>query len=552
MTAPTHITFAEFIFLLILTTTGVALNLWNAMAIGLSSLLADVDTGASRIGRLLPFVSHFIERRFGHRTLTHSLLFVIFYSIALSPLVLINSDIFICLCTGYLTHPLLDTMTVNGVKLFYPLSNHRCVFPFDVNRPGRYRVQTGARMDKALSIAFLIASLPFFYIAHQGYERFIRVAQQSIEAAVRDYNEFSRDHFVMADVDAYDMLTKHRITGSFPVVGALNPSTLVFRTSDGQLHTLGKNFRADYVADAVLCFRGEPASVTTQSVDLSNQIFSQISAFLDTSCENFLFGELAMLERVSIPPNTKAFTPVAASGSIIKLNYATLADMYALGLETKLITRGLVTVRSTRASSSGGQPEPGSPARTRSSDVVQLAFPLEAADSLRFCHTAGDTLCEGDVIALKARIDLSADQLKLNDEKAQSLRRQAAASLADIESKIRIASATLRADSLELASAVQFVRKGFASSESLRKHSGKLQKDRRALDQLLSAKESLRRKTGLELSRLRFSDKQIQGRSVTSQRKAEIRSPIRAILLDHRRILRDSRPVLIVTIKRLD
>jgi len=183
--------------------------------------------------------------------------------------------------------------------------------------------------------------------------------------------------------------------------------------------------------------------------------------------------------------------------------------------------------------------------------VVQLAFPLEAGDSLLFCRTTGDTLREGDVIALKARIDLSADQIALNDEKGQSLRQQVAASLADIESKIRIASAALRADSLELASAVQFVRKGFASPESLQKHSGKLQKDRRAVDQLLSSKESLRRKTDLELSRLRFSDKEIQGRSLTSERKAEIRSPIRAILLDHRRILRDSRPVFVVTMKRI-
>ena len=77
MTAPTHITVAEFIFLLILTTTGVALNLWNAMAIGLSAILADIDTGASRIGRALPFVSHFIERRFGcaHRVFNSVLAF---------------------------------------------------------------------------------------------------------------------------------------------------------------------------------------------------------------------------------------------------------------------------------------------------------------------------------------------------------------------------------------------------------------------------------------------------------------------------------------------
>ena len=73
MTAPTHIAFAELLYLLILTTTGVALNIPNALLIAVSSTLPDIDTGASRIGKLFPFVSLKLERRFGHRTLTHSL-----------------------------------------------------------------------------------------------------------------------------------------------------------------------------------------------------------------------------------------------------------------------------------------------------------------------------------------------------------------------------------------------------------------------------------------------------------------------------------------------
>jgi inner membrane protein len=197
MTAPTHITFTELLYLLLLTTTGVPLNAVNALVIAAASALPDIDTGASAIGKLFPFISLRLERRFGHRTLTHSivgvaafgLLLALFY-FALAPCCSLTPDLGICLLVGYASHPLLDTVNVNGVKLFYPFSNVRCVFPLDVNNPHRYRVPTGSRLDRALGIMFLLGCIPTFYIAQQGYERFIRVTQQSIEAAVRDYIEF--------------------------------------------------------------------------------------------------------------------------------------------------------------------------------------------------------------------------------------------------------------------------------------------------------------------------------------------------------------------------
>ncbi|MRR13126.1 metal-dependent hydrolase, partial [bacterium] len=120
MTAPTHLTFAEFIYLLLLTTTGIALDVTNAITVGLSSLLPDIDTGASTVGRALPFLSGPIERRFGHRTLTHSLLFCCVLALVCSPVALLEADVYFCLVAGYVSHPFLDTMNVNGIRLFYP------------------------------------------------------------------------------------------------------------------------------------------------------------------------------------------------------------------------------------------------------------------------------------------------------------------------------------------------------------------------------------------------------------------------------------------------
>src|SRR5690349_13208675 len=135
MTAPTHITFAEFIYLLILTTTGVSLNVLNACVIAISSLLPDIDTSVSTVGRAVPVISRKLERKFGHRTLTHSVAFVVGLAIVLLPLYFFLPQIYVCFLAGYCSHLLLDTMTINGVKLFFPFSTVKCVFPLEVNAP---------------------------------------------------------------------------------------------------------------------------------------------------------------------------------------------------------------------------------------------------------------------------------------------------------------------------------------------------------------------------------------------------------------------------------
>jgi len=257
--ASTHITFAEFIYLLLLTTTGVVLSATNAIIIAFAAVLPDIDTAASIIGKMFPFISKPLERRFGHRTLTHSLMMIIIIAVAGIPIYILKQDIYICSLIAYASHPLLDTATVNGVKLFYPFSKVKCIFPMEVNHPHSYRMQTGSKLDITLSVIFFIGCIPTLFIASQGYERFIRSTQQSIEAAVRDYNEYSKDYLVFADVQAYDMLTKRPLNGTLEIVGAFNPQTLIFKGHDKRLHTLGKDFQADYIAEKILCFKGSPA-----------------------------------------------------------------------------------------------------------------------------------------------------------------------------------------------------------------------------------------------------------------------------------------------------
>jgi len=138
----------------------------------------------------------------------------------------------------------------------------------------------------------------------------------NIEAAVRDYNEFSKDYLVFADIQAYDMFTKRPLTGTFEIVGALNPQTLIFKGQDTRLHTLGKNFQADTLLkrfcakkEILLCLN--PKYRCEQSNPCSNV------STIDTTAENYFFGDLLAMDKVALPENIKLFSPVTGSSNTI-------------------------------------------------------------------------------------------------------------------------------------------------------------------------------------------------------------------------------------------
>ena len=212
MTAPTHITFAGFLYLLLLTSAGVPLGFLNGITVLISSVLPDVDTGASTIGRLLPWASRRLERRFGHRTLTHSFPFTAALALALIPLALLDKEVYFCFLAGYASHPVLDSCTMTGVRLLYPVSSVRCVFPMDVNEPMRYRIQTGTRQEAVLAAVFLLACIPSFLVAYQGLQRFVRVTRGNIEAAVKDFGEFSPNNLVWVECSAANLFSKESLS----------------------------------------------------------------------------------------------------------------------------------------------------------------------------------------------------------------------------------------------------------------------------------------------------------------------------------------------------
>ena len=100
--------------------------IYYAGAAVLGSLLPDIDLPKSKLGRLLKPISWPVNKLFGHRTITHSALwlipyFILYLKCAPYPPI---AHIVTGLALGHISHLLCDMTTPKGVPLLYPFSRH--------------------------------------------------------------------------------------------------------------------------------------------------------------------------------------------------------------------------------------------------------------------------------------------------------------------------------------------------------------------------------------------------------------------------------------------
>lgn len=98
------------------------------------ALLPDICHGGSLIGRKLPLLSKVVNTLFGHRSFTHSILFLVIIAYLLNTFVPYEA-VRIGFLVGMASHFILDMATKNGVKLLFPI-NLTIRFPLTVKTGG--------------------------------------------------------------------------------------------------------------------------------------------------------------------------------------------------------------------------------------------------------------------------------------------------------------------------------------------------------------------------------------------------------------------------------
>ena len=236
MTAPTHIAFG-------LLTVASSFSLFSmsihrnlpavACAI-IGSLLPDVDSPRSSIGRMMPLASIPIERRWGHRSITHSLLCMLALSVVTLPLLAYQSASYAAILLGYMSHLIADCATKSGVPLFYP-HPAVCVFPGSA----RYRVKTGSLMGEGTVLAVVvILLLAFMPISNMGgIWRSFRYLMATPSAAYSDYRGANTETYL--NFEGQWRHTRERVRGKALILDARPAWFWIF--FDGRVLTCGEH-----------------------------------------------------------------------------------------------------------------------------------------------------------------------------------------------------------------------------------------------------------------------------------------------------------------------
>ena len=117
----------------------------------IGALLPDICHGGSKIGRMFPVSSKIVNKLFGHRSFTHSLLSLLLIALIMDTFVSYRSWT-IGLLLGMASHLILDMGTKKGVKLFFPIK-------ISVRFP--ITIKTGSKVEQVIFALLCMLSLYF-------------------------------------------------------------------------------------------------------------------------------------------------------------------------------------------------------------------------------------------------------------------------------------------------------------------------------------------------------------------------------------------------------
>jgi inner membrane protein len=214
LTLGTHVAFASVLYLGGATLFGYSPDAIGGLLAAGFSLLPDIDLPLAKIGRLFWFVSVPLERRFGHRTLTHSLLVLVALAVISYPLAWIQPQYWGCVVGGYWSHLWIDMLNVRGVDLFWPA-------PVRVVTPGNrnWRMAVGSKGEMILLAGLLGVTAALVPLSQIGFRDGLQRLLHNFDIAREQYQRVAGTHWYELELTATDNLTLQAVQGRFPVVG---------------------------------------------------------------------------------------------------------------------------------------------------------------------------------------------------------------------------------------------------------------------------------------------------------------------------------------------
>jgi inner membrane protein len=306
--------------------------------------LPDLDSTNSTIGKIFFPVSSWIEDRFPHRSVTHSLLATAAIAALSLPIgYFLLGDIItaIALPLGHLLACFSDTFTKQGVQLFYPDP----AWAVSVSNPRR-RLKTGGTGELwVLAVATAVLVLGISMASSGGAVSKVGQGLGLRSSALDNFNAIAPTHHVMAEVDGVLALDSSPASGKYFVI-AVDGSEFIVENKSG-IYKTGEQL----IADRLTTSTGKPAKTTIQTLTFDD--VEAIASLTQLQAKNpnaaiYLSGTLGVdfPEDIKVQVDPATYPVIEVTGSNVKLNWCPseqvlvyLKDQYAIGtLTAKIVT----------------------------------------------------------------------------------------------------------------------------------------------------------------------------------------------------------------------
>ena len=322
--------------------TALAMGTADPIVLGIAAIAAqlpDVDTSKSVPGRLLLPISHWLERRFPHRSVTHSFIATLIVAVAGLPIGLLDFNYWQALVLGYFFGWFGDTFTKSGVCAFYP-SAARLVIP---GNP-RMRLSTGSGAEAFILVLLIVVAVATINVNSNGgiltaFNKVLGVPSGAIEIVGEEDDKY----LMMAWIRGRNAVTQERVEAEFEVIKPLTQNDLLVKDAQGVLYRAGVSQSSQLLASQIQVRRG-PA-ITAQITEISLDDDDIATALGGLSNERvYLTGTLTLdaAEGIQLASRPQQFSPItlqpAQGYTIARLESASpqwviqaLGDYFATG-----------------------------------------------------------------------------------------------------------------------------------------------------------------------------------------------------------------------------
>jgi len=337
---------------MVISATGVSLFLQTAdyriLAVAsAASLFPDIDTSKSITGKLVPFASRWFERRFPHRSCTHSLvasfvLAAITYPIAIAGY--LPLDITHAINLGYFFGYFGDAFTANGCEMFWP-SRVRAVWPGNRN----FRLKTGSQIEY-LVLAILFVNLLFIgnVNANGGMiTQFNKLIGSSV-GVEQLYKQQGATHLIIAHISGVMSDDNANVNEDYLIIKVQNKNFIV-QSKQGEIYKASTTDpNAQILITRIAADVGQIATTRIEKFKLEDvDLGKTLSSYDKPKMMVYVSGNLKVddSDNLNLPQFKNEFAYIHATGANVILEYAPLknvisqiGDRFATGyLEIKII-----------------------------------------------------------------------------------------------------------------------------------------------------------------------------------------------------------------------